>query len=264
MSHGSDPSEAPIDIPKQANQAPKEYRPIRDTWVILRNRVLAGFFVALPIIVTFIIIRWLYNFIAKDIIAALARWILRFWQPAIEEANLPPLIEYFIAPTGAILIILAILFLLGMFFQSRTHRLVDWTLKKMPFIGVIYSAVSNSIDSITKAKSETGKYQRVVLIEFPHPGTKVPAFVTSSCREKMSGRKILCVYVPTTPIPTSGYMLLVPEEDVVEISWDLSETLQAIVSGGITVPEEVEYYSNTKIEKQASDAHNLLDDSDKT
>ena len=50
------------------------------------------------------------------------------------------------------------------------------------------------------------------------------------------------MYVPTTPVPTSGYMLLVPEEEVIAVNWDLEETLQAIVSGGITVPNEVSYY----------------------
>ena len=71
---------------------------------------------------------------------------------------------------------------------------------------------------------------------------RVPAFVTSSCKDIHTGKTILCVYVPTTPVPTSGYMLLVPEEDVTELNWDLNDTLQAIVSGGISVPEEVGYY----------------------
>ena len=59
---------------------------------------------------------------------------------------------------------------------------------------------------------------------------------------KAPGKTILCVYVPTTPIPTSGYMLMLPEDDVTELSWSLDETLQAIVSGGITVPEKVDYF----------------------
>ena len=71
---------------------------------------------------------------------------------------------------------------------------------------------------------------------------KVPAFVTSECQEESTGETILCVYVPTTPVPTSGYMLMVPETDVVPVNWDLQETLQAIVSGGITVPEVVRYH----------------------
>ena len=61
-----------------------------------------------------------------------------------------------------------------------------------------------------------------------------------------SGDVILCVYVPTTPVPTSGYMLMVPEEQVVAVDWDLQETLQAIVSGGLTVPPTVQYNRTAK------------------
>ncbi len=114
-------------------------------------------------------------------------------------------------------------------------------MSSVPGVGVIYKSVSNVVDSIRQSNTDTNQFQRVVLIKFPHPGIKVPAFVTSSCADSNTGKEILCVYVPTTPIPTSGYMLLVPAEEVTEISWDLQETLQAIVSGGITVPPQVEY-----------------------
>ena len=64
-----------------------------------------------------------------------------------------------------------------------------------------------------------------------------------------TNKTILCVYVPTTPVPTSGYMLMVPEENVVALNWDLQETLQAIVSGGITVPGKVSYGPSLLIDK---------------
>jgi uncharacterized membrane protein len=70
---------------------------------------------------------------------------------------------------------------------------------------------------------------------------RVPAFVTSSCRDAKTQRTILCVYVPTTPIPTSGYMLLVPEEEVTDLDWELDETIQAVVSFGLTAPPIVRY-----------------------
>ena len=79
---------------------------------------------------------------------------------------------------------------------------------------------------------------------------KAPAFVTGESVDVSTGRTILCVYVPTTPVPTSGYMLMVEQEDVIELNWDLEETLQAIVSGGITVPETVTYQPEMK--KQAA------------
>ena len=227
----------------------------------LRNRVIAGFFVALPIIVTFIVIRWLYNFVARDIIASLATWLIKLVRPTIEEAQIeiPPAIDYVLAPAIAVIVILAALFMLGMLIQSRTLKLVDWVMTSVPGVGIIYSSVRNAIESVRKTSNQKQQFKRVVLVKFPHPGMKVPAFVTSSTTDASTGETILCVYVPTTPIPTSGYMLMIPESEVTEISWDLSETLQAIVSGGMTVPEKVEYYDSKTI-----DAVSKTDDQDES
>jgi uncharacterized membrane protein len=84
--------------------------------------------------------------------------------------------------------------------------------------------------------------RRVVLVAFPHPGMKVPAFVTGSCRDLETQKVVLCVYVPTTPVPTSGYFLLVPEEEVVELNWTPEEALQAIISAGLAAPPQVHYF----------------------
>ena len=213
---------------------------------ILRNRVIAGLVVALPVLITFIIVKWLYDFLAKDVIVGTAQWLNRnpvaIGNEAADEAiNTPWFVNYILAPFVAITLIVAVLFLLGMVFRSRWHRFFNWFMSNVPGVGVIYRSVSNVVDSIRQSNSGTENFQRVVLVKFPHPGIKVPAFVTSSTTDSNTGKEILCIYVPTTPIPTSGYMLMVPAEEVTEISWDLQETLQAIVSGGITVPPSVEY-----------------------
>ena len=96
----------------------------------------------------------------------------------------------------------------------------------------------------SRTSSPSGKPtpQRVVLVSFPHPGMRLPAIVTSTCRDVTTGKTLLCVYVPTTPVPTSGFFLIVPEEDTTELNWDIQQTLQAIISGGLTAPPEVTYY----------------------
>jgi uncharacterized membrane protein len=109
----------------------------------------------------------------------------------------------------------------------------------------VVSSVYNGVKSVFQAlDKKPGKQrpQRMVLVAFPHPGMKVPAFVTSSCRDVETQRVILCVYVPTTPVPTSGYFLLVPEEEVTELNWSPEQALQAIISAGITAPPEVVYF----------------------
>jgi uncharacterized membrane protein len=227
---------------------PLEAEPLRPAWghhlMILRNRVLSGLFLALPILITFFIIQWLYDLLAQRLILPIASQVALWWETSQPNAQgaVPQWVTDFLAPLIAILIILSTLFLLGMFFKSRVHRLIDWFFLQVPFVSTIYKSVKQVIDALQQSNTGMKRFQRVVLVSFPHPGCKVPGFVTSSCTDQTTGEVILCVYVPTTPIPTSGYMLLIPESDVMDLDWDFQETLQAIVSGGITVPSHVDYF----------------------
>jgi uncharacterized membrane protein len=133
------------------------------------------------------------------------------------------------------------LYFLGFVARSRVISLFDTFLKRVPIVTSIYSAASRMFQSLGGA-GDMSRFKRVVLVSFPHLGMRVPAFVTSSCRDLATGRTILCVYVPTTPLPTSGYMLLVPEEEVTDLDWSLEEAIQAVVSFGLTAPEDVRYF----------------------
>jgi uncharacterized membrane protein len=62
---------------------------------------------------------------------------------------------------------------------------------------------------------------------------------------------LLGVYVPTTPVPTSGFFLLVPEEEVTDLNWSTEQTLQAVMSGGLTVPPRVTYFKIQSAQNQA-------------
>ena len=213
-------------------------------WQTIRNRIVAGLFVALPVFITFLVLDWIYRVLIKNIIGPLASSLLDLWLDngaVAGPAWLTTLAEYVLAPLAAIFVVLAFLFMAGMFFRSRIHRLMDWLFLNVPGVNMIYSSVKNVFDAMQRSHSVSEGFQRVVLIEFPHPGSKVPAFVTSETKDDVTGQKILSVYVPTTPLPTSGYMLLIPEADVVELDWELQETVQAIVSGGITLPQGLNY-----------------------
>ncbi|MEM9410255.1 MAG: DUF502 domain-containing protein, partial [Planctomycetota bacterium] len=207
---------------------------------ILRNRVIAGLFVVLPFVITGWVIIQLYTFLFEYLVGPTSDWLLERWFPA--QKNLPWWLKFVVGPTAAIAMITGLLFVAGMFLNSRILRFVDWFLNNVPGINLIYSVVSNVFTAVQRSRFDSNEFQRAVLVEFPHPGMKVPAFVTSETKDETTGHVILCVYVPTTPVPTSGYMLLVPESKVVPLDWDLQDTLQAIVSGGITTPKLVKYY----------------------
>lgn len=229
-------SSSPKPSPKQSTKVTNK----PSVWRVIRNRIIAGLFVALPLFITWVIIKWLYDTLYALAIGPISRFLLGIWYP--DQDALPFAIEYLLAPATAFALGLGLLFVAGMFFRSRLHYTVDWILNNVPGVNMVYSVVSNVFEALQRSQSGTENFKRVVLVQFPHPGMKVPAFVTSECREETTGETILCVYVPTTPVPTSGYMLMVPDSEVVSVDWDLQDTLQAIVSGGITVPEVVRYH----------------------
>src|SRR5262249_25431671 len=116
----------------------------------------------------------------------------------------------------------------------------------------IYDAVQTVLESLAKPSGQATP-QRVVLVSFPHPGMRLPAIVTSTCRDVATGKTLLCVYVPTTPVPSSGFFLIVPEEEATELNWNIQQTLQAIISGGLTAPPNISYYQS----KLASNTPNV-------
>ena len=221
---------------------------LHKAYVVLRNRVLSGFFLALPIFLTFMIISWVYNRIVRWVMDPIYRFVVGYWMSRdvrlrdSEIVDLPFWIEFLAAPVISVAIFLSILFLLGMFFKSRLHHALDWLLLKVPLVNWVYALILKVVNTIRSDETNQPKFKRVVLVQFPHAGMRAPAFVTNSCKDEQTGKTILCVYVPTTPVPTSGYMLLVPEDEVTELSWDLQETLEAIVSGGVSAPPRVDYF----------------------
>src|SRR5262249_9877281 len=158
------------------------------------------------------------------------------------STELPYWFETFAAPLLAILVVLTLLYSLDYFSNTRFRSYISWTLRRVPVISHIYNPVRKVFEALDQQSGQQ-RPQRMVLVQFPHPGTKLPAFVTGVCRDMETHTNLLCVYIPTTPVPTSGFFLLVPEEEVTELNWDAEQTLQAIISGGLTAPPEVTYFS---------------------
>ncbi len=214
----------------------------RGFWHGVRGRILGGLMIVLPIVITLWVIHWVYSVLEKyviDPLALLLLWQIRGRQP---DTELPDWFETYAAPLIALLTVLVLLYFLGFFVRSRLRRVVDWVLLRLPVISVVYHGVWKIFQTLEKQRGQLQRPQRVVLVAFPHPGMKVPAFVTGTCRDVETRKVILCVYVPTTPVPTSGYFLLVPEDEVTELNWTSEHALQAIVSAGLTAPPEVRYF----------------------
>lgn len=202
----------------------------------LRRQFIAGLLLVLPFVVTFWIVYWLYTTLDLYVISPAARLVLRF----TSGSRVDDVLEY-VAPLVGLALVAVLLYFLGFVARSRFASMVDTILLRVPVITSIYSAASRMFQSLGGA-GDMSRFKRVVLVSFPHSAMRSPAFVTSTCRDSATGKTILCVYVPTAPMPMSGYMLMVPEDEVTDLDWTLEETIQAIVSFGLTAPKVVQYY----------------------
>jgi uncharacterized membrane protein len=201
----------------------------------------AGLFLVLPFAITFWIVYWIYSLLDRYFISPVSRLVLRIVEHRAEGVDLPTWFVEYVVPVVGVVGALAILYFLGAFARLRAAKWVDYLLLRAPLIKSIHGAVLKVIETL-RGEGELAHARRIVLVSYPHPGMRVPAFVTSSCVDLETKRTILCVYVPTTPVPTSGFMLLIPEEDVTDLDWNVEETIQAVASFGITAPNHVRYH----------------------
>jgi uncharacterized membrane protein len=152
------------------------------------------------------------------------------------------LLPFHIPGLGAIFALILI-FLIGLIVKSYLgKKLVDlgeWILGKIPFVSGIYNALKKLAEAIFGDKSQS--FRRVVLIEYPRIGLYSVAFVTGISRGEVQTKTdetMINLFVPTTPNPTSGFYIMVPERDVINLDMTVEEAFALIMSGGIVTPPE--------------------------
>lgn len=141
----------------------------------------------------------------------------------------------------ATLIVIVLVTLLG--YVSRDMfgrffvRVAERFFLSIPGVGAVYTTVKQIVD--TFGTQNRHMFNKVVLVEFPRKGAWTLAFLTSKAQGEpqiRTGRETWTVYVPTTPNPTSGYILMLPPEEIVELDMTVGEGMKMIISGGAVVP----------------------------
>lgn len=138
----------------------------------------------------------------------------------------------------ALLITLGALYLLG-FVANRVigQRFInafDGLLARIPVVQTIYGGTKKLMAVLQNKPSGV---QRVVLVEFPRRGMKTVGFVTRVMTEDGSGREMASVFVPTTPNPTGGYLVVAPLNELTPTDWTMDQAMAFIISGGAVAPE---------------------------
>ncbi|MDV5120719.1 MAG: DUF502 domain-containing protein [Candidatus Scalindua sp.] len=213
----------------------------------IRRKLVAGLLVVFPIFITFIIIKFLFGLIGGIL------------SPVVERAFIllgsspKGTVDDFIVTSIAFILTFSALYFIGViatnFFGKLILNFFEAILNKTPIIKNIYTSSKKLIEIISLPSRQS--FKRVVIVEYPRVGMKAFAFVTGNIKTK-DGTELTSIFVPTTPNPTSGFLIYLPEDDIIETSMDIEEGMKLIISGGILVPEHLEL-NNGKLTSEAQE-----------
>ena len=199
----------------------------------------AGLVIVLPAVISLAVLRWLFGTVAN-----ITDTLLIFVPAEIthhDHGNGP---MYWYWSLAALLLAGGLISIVGLlaryYFGQKVIEWADTTLMSIPLLNKIYSATKQVNDAFS-ATNKTA-FRTVVLVEFPHAGAYSIGFITSEGQEEVrikTGQKVVCVFVPATPNPTSGFLLMVPEEKVIKLDMSVPEAIKYVISLGAISPDNI-------------------------
>ena len=245
MMNGSTSHIPPQDDPDpEENRRPSLHiRVERHFW----GRVLSGFLVLLPLIITAWILVFAFHQI-DGLFGALSDALVRI-TPLEENV---PMVAAFIAGIISVIFGLAVLYFFGTLMTLRVGRMaVDLkvaVLSHIPLVKNIYGVAKQATDSLTTPSGQ--QVNRVVLVEWPRPGLFALGFTTGhSHPEQPDDAVFVVVYIPTVPNPTSGNLAFVREEEVYATDLTVEEAMKIVFSGGVVLPESMKLHETAKFRR---------------
>ena len=190
-----------------------------------------GILVTAPVGMTF--------YLAYKLIVWIDRLVDRLLPPKfLPETYLPMTI-----PGLGVIILVALMILIGMFatgFLGKFFlRLGEWIVYKLPFISSIYSLIKQVFATFLSNKNQA--FNQVVMLEYPRKGLWIMGLVSTDTGGEMQEKlpvPMINVFIPTTPNPTSGFLIFVPKSEVIELDISVEDAIKFIISGGIVNPED--------------------------
>jgi len=195
----------------------------------LRAYFLAGVLITAPIFITFYL-AWLFiNFVDSKV------------TPLIPVHYNPETYLPFGTPGLGLIVLVVVLTMIGALtagFVGRLYvRMSERLLNRMPIIRGVYGAIKQILETILAQKSNA--FRDAVLVEYPRRGIWAIAFITGTTKgevQNLTEEECINIFLPTTPNPTSGFLLFVPRKDLVPLSMTVEEAMKMVISGGIVTP----------------------------
>jgi uncharacterized membrane protein len=203
----------------------------------IRAYFLAGALVTAPLAITFAVAWWFIELVDRNIVPM----IPAHWNP---DTYLRETIGFEIGLPGlGLLILFIVITLIGALTAGFLGRMVvsfgERILARMPVVRSVYGAVKQILETVLKQQSNA--FRQAVLIEYPRRGIWAIGFITGTTEgevQHLVREEVVNVFIPTTPNPTSGFLLFVPGKDIVILDMNVEEAVKMVISGGIVTPPD--------------------------
>lgn len=195
---------------------------------MVRKYFVTGLVVLLPLALTYWIISFILG-VLTDPFTGIATGALRLL--GIQSQEVLNIVGKLLALIMLFGLIISIGAIGRYFFFKYLLQLGDAILHRIPVVSAVYKTSQDLIQSVFKQDSTS--FKQVVFVQFPHPGAMVVGLVTQE--ESLDGR--IAVFVPTTPNPTTGFLLMYRKEDVIPLDMKVDEALRYIISCGVLMPQ---------------------------
>ncbi len=208
----------------------------------IRRYFISGLLVWLPIWVTILAIKFLVD-------------ILSYTLLLLPKPYQPDALIGFHIPGIGVVITLLIIFLTGLlaanFFGSRLVAMGDRFISRIPIVRTVYMGVKQITQTLFTPGGQS--FRKVFLVEYPRAGTWTIAFQTGDAAievlQKLNEEQMISLYVPTTPNPTSGFLLMVPRKNTIELNMGVDQALKFVISLGVVQPANHVVTETATIEK---------------
>jgi uncharacterized membrane protein len=226
----TDPAPAPATPPPAEGSSPEPKLIVRLSFgARLRNYFLAGILITAPISLT-VYIAWL-----------IISWVDETVLPLVPPEYNPERYMPFSIPGIGLIIIVVALTVIGAVTTGLLGRwarqVMETILNRLPIIRSLYGAIKQVVETVLA--NQSAAFRECVLVEFPRAGVWTIGFVSGVTPPEVqarTGKSLVNVFVPTTPNPTSGYLIFVPRTELVYLKMSVEDGIKLVVSGGIVAP----------------------------
>lgn len=195
----------------------------------IRSYLIAGLVVWLPILVTFVVVKFIVDLLSQSV----ALLPDAYHPEQLFGVNIPGL--------GVLLSLLLLLFtgiVATNFLGQHFVRFTESLLERIPLVRTVYNSTKQVINAILSTNSQA--FRKVLLVEYPRKGMWSIAFQTNVAGftgQQASDEQMISIFIPTTPNPTSGFLMMVPKSDVTELNMTIDEALKCVISLGVMQPK---------------------------